>query len=104
MYLVAPLVITLGLSFVLYRESGKWKPVDLWPMDQYKQIDEIALLISKGGQGSEAALQQMRARAGVSDYTETAYAQFQERRQQQIREFEQGTGKTGAPGGGHGPG
>ena len=35
MHIVAPLVITLGLSFVLYREKGKWNPIALWPKEEY---------------------------------------------------------------------
>ena len=87
MYLVAPLVITLGLSFVLYREKGKWNPVDLWPLDDYKMLDEIKLRLSNP-QGKEASLQEGRARGGVSGWKESAYTLFQEKRQKEIREFE----------------
>ena len=35
MKIVAPLVLTLGLSFVLYRETGKWNPIEVWPKADY---------------------------------------------------------------------
>ena len=43
MHIVAPLVITLGLSFVLYREKGKWNPIDLWPKEEYDAFDKEVL-------------------------------------------------------------
>jgi len=35
MKIVAPLVLTLGLSFILYREVGKWNPFEIWPKAEY---------------------------------------------------------------------
>ena len=107
MYLVAPLVITLGLSFVLYREKGKWKPTDLWPMDDYKMMDEINLRLRKSGRGSEESLALLKVRGwteesmalyNVRGYTDDAVKAYREQRAAAA------SGKTGAPGGGHGPG
>ena len=99
MYLVAPLVITLGLSFVLYREQGKWKPIDLWPIDHYKQIDEITLLLSKGGQGTESSLDMLAAKQELAfrrGFPMSAYSE-------EALQMHLGGQKVGAPGGGHGP-
>ena len=72
MYLLAPALITFGLSFILYREEGKWNPVDLWPKNLYDAYAEIKLRRAAGGIGTEESL----ARYGVRDYYEESLARL----------------------------
>ena len=64
MHIVAPLVITLGLSFVLYREKGKWNPIDLWPKQEYDHMSSIVDIRAEHAQ---------RTGVPMTEYTESAY-------------------------------
>ena len=98
MKIVAPLVLTLGLSFILYRETGKWNPVEVWPKLNYdilhdpKTRAEVKMRRDAPMSGyHEGAYKDMRhnqqadldqafrrGAQNTADWTESSYSQFKE--------------------------
>ena len=80
MKIVAPLVITLGLSFLLYRDS-KWNPIDVWPKSDYDAQKHLATAASSRAKMSgytEEALKMYRARdESVPGWAKESIGQFQ---------------------------
>ena len=62
MKLLAPAVLTFGLSYILYRKEGTWDPVDLWPKKMYDVWAEMKMRLDPNVQYTEEALDMLRSR------------------------------------------
>ena len=86
MKLLAPAVLTFGLSYILYRKEGTWDPVDLWPKKMYDVWAEMKMRLDPNVQYTEEALDMLRQRGwadkhrgfGAPTFEESGAGQTQE--------------------------